>query len=138
MSLQIFFRRTESMAFEPICRSKLAKVLTRPLPVWPIPRNFLYFLLILLDLSCVGVFARANLTLFCFVLFCRLFRGQIVGVLAMLILPVRSFLLILSYLDMKDVPLGKVTRSGTALLLATIFSLIVVFFFSDHYIFFLI
>lgn len=135
----MFFPRTEFMAFEPICRPRLANVLTSPLPVWPIPRNFLYFFLILLALSCAGVLARANLTLFfCFVLVRRWFRWLIFRDRGTALLPGKYFLLILSYLDTKDVPLGKFTHSRTALLPYTILSFIFVFllFFFDCKFFF--
>ena len=73
----------------------------------------LYFFLILLALSCVGVFAKANLTLFFLALVFLLFLGPIVLVFVTLMFSGKFFLLI-SYLAMKDVPLGNLTRFGTA------------------------
>ena len=52
--------------------------------------------------------------------------------------PGKFFLLILSYLATKDVPLGKFTFSGMAYFSSTIFCLIFTFFFFYHQNFFLI
>ena len=120
------------MAFEPIFKPKLARELTRPLPIWPIPHDFLYFFLILLTLSCAGVFATANLTFFCFGLARRLFLGPIVRVLDTLIFPSRFFLLIFLYLDTKVVRLGSVTLFGTALRSRTVLFLIAAFSYDYH------
>ena len=130
------FPRTGFMAFEPVFKPRLARELTRPLPIWPIPRDILYFFLILLALSCVGVFARANLTFFCFGLARRLFLGPIVRVLDTVIFPSRFFLLIFLYLDTKVVPLGRVTLFGTALRPRTILFLLAPFSYDYHHNFF--
>ena len=74
----------------------------------------LYFFLILLALSCVGVFAKANLTLFFLALIFLLFLGPIVLVFVTLMFSGKFFLLILSYLATKDVLSGNLTRFGTA------------------------
>ena len=95
-----FFPSTEFIAFEPIVRPRFAMVLASPLP----DCNLLYFFLILLALSCVGVFARLNLTLFFLILGACLFLGPTVLVLVTLMFPGKLLLLILSYLATKDVP----------------------------------
>ena len=105
-----FFPSTEFIALEPIFILKFAIVLANPLPYC----IFLYFFLILFALSCVGVFAKLNLTLFFPVLVFLLFLGQIVLVFVTLMFPGKFFLLILSYLATKDVPSDNLTRSGTA------------------------
>ena len=105
-----FFPSTEFIALEPIFIPKFAIVLASPLP----DCILLYFFLILLALSCVGVFAKLNLTLFFQVLVFLLFLGPIVLVFVTLMFPGKFFLLVLSYLATKDVPSDNLTRSGTA------------------------
>ena len=83
---------------------------------------FYIHFLILLTLSCIGAFARANLTFFIFDLVFVFFHGPIVLVLDTLMLPGRYFLLILLYLDTKEVPFGRFTLNRTAHLLRTFFS----------------
>ena len=87
---------------------------------------YIYIYIISFALSCVGVFAKANLTFF-FVF--HLFLGPTVLVLDTLMFPGNCFLLILSYLDTKDVLLGRFTATGTDRRRSTIFSLIFFFFF---------
>ena len=105
----IFFPVTEFIALEPMFNPRFAKLLASPFPVCLLLK-FLYFFLILFALSCVGVLAKLNLTFF-FVF--GFFLGPIILVLVTLMFPGSCFLLILLYLDMKDVPLGKFTATGT-------------------------
>ena len=101
----VFFPNTEFVAFESMFSPNFVKFPTNPRPVWA-RHSLLYFFFILLALSWVGVFARANLTFFFLVhLFCR----PTVRVLVTLMLPGRFFLLILLYFAAKDIPFGKVT-----------------------------
>ena len=123
----------EFIALEPILIPIFAKLSTICFPVCAL-HKFLYFFVIRLFLSCVGVFVRVNLTFF-FVF--RLFLGPTVLVLDTLIFSGNFFLLILSYLDTKDVPLGRFTASGTARRQSTNFPLIFLFFF-NHQNFFII
>ena len=58
-----FFPKAEFIAFEPILIFNLARSPSNPRPVYA-SRCVLYFLFILLALSSVGAFARANLTIF--------------------------------------------------------------------------
>ena len=112
-----FFSKGRVYAFEPIFMPNLARSLTSPPPVCTSCCQ-LYFLFILLGLSCVGVFASSNLTLFFLTL---LFRGPIVLFLVTLMFPGKFFLLILSYFAMNDVPLGNVPCFEAARRLNTIF-----------------
>ena len=107
-----FFPSTEFIAFEPIFSPRFAIVLASPLPGC----NLLYFffIIIILALSCVGIFAKLNLTLFFLVLAVHLFLGPIVLVFVTLMFPGELFLLILSYLSTKDVPLSSLSHLGTA------------------------
>ena len=126
MPLSISFCQImEFIALEPILIPIFAKLSAICFPVCAL-HKFLYFFVILLVLSCVGVFFRVNLTFF-FVF--RLFPGPTILVLDTLIFPCNFFVLILSYLDTKDVPLGRFTASGTALRQSTNFPLIFLFFF---------
>ena len=85
-------------------------------------RSFLYFFFILLALPCVVVLARANPTFFLWLLL--IFWAKSPSSCHAL---VSSFLLIISYLATKDVPLGRFTSVGTARPRRTIFSLILIF-----------
>ena len=107
-----FFPSTEFIAFEPIFSPRFAIVLASPLPGC----NLLYFffIIIILALSCVGIFAKLNLTFFFLVLAVHLFLGPIVLVFVTLMFPGELFLLILSYLSTKDVPSSSLTHLGTA------------------------
>ena len=80
--------------------------------------NFLYFFLFFSP-SCVGVFAKQTLLFFFFVF--HLFLGPMVLVLVTFMFARKFYLLILSYLATKDVPLDKFTLSRTAPLPSTIF-----------------
>ena len=118
--MSIIFFQVQNLSFELILVPRFAKFPASPFPVCAL-RSFLYFLFILLALSCVGVFARANL---------RFFLGWLmVLVLDTLMFLGKVFLLILSYLATKDVPLGRFTLSGTARFPSTIFCLLFAFFF---------
>ena len=107
-----FFPSTEFIAFEPIFSPRFAIVLASPLPGC----NLLYFffIIIILALSCVGIFAKLNLTLFFLVLAVHLFLGPIVLVFVTLMFPGELFLLILSYLSTKDVPSSSLSHLGIA------------------------
>ena len=63
-----FFPSTEFIALAPLLIPRLVKFLAYPFPVCAL-RNLLYIFVILLALSCVGVFTRANLTFFFVVYF---------------------------------------------------------------------
>ena len=118
----IFFPSTEFIAFEPILIPGFAKFVVSPFQNCA-PRNFLFFYS---SLSCLSVFTRANLTFY--FLFC-LFVKRMVLPLDTLMFPGKFFVLTLSYLPTKDVPLGMFLLSGTAHFPSTIFCLSFAFFF---------
>ena len=110
---------------------RFAKLLASPFPVCLLLR-FLYFFLILFALSCAGVLTKLNLTFFFDFDF---YLRPIVLARVTLMFPGSCFLLILSYLETKDVPLGKFTANGTGLRWRTILSLIFSFAFYHQKIF---
>ena len=121
-----FFPSAEFIHLDLILIPRFGKFPASPFPVCALRNSlYIYMFFILLTLSCVGVFARANLTFFFH--FC-IFLGPMVLCLDTLMFQGRFFLLILSYLATKDVPLGRFTLSGTARFPSTIFCFIFAFF----------
>ena len=110
LCLLVFFPITEFIALEPVLVLRFAKLSASPFPVCVL-RKFIYIYSFCPELClCVCVFVRANLTFF--FVFC-LFLGPTVLLLDTRMLPGNCFLLILSYLNTKDVPLGRFTATGT-------------------------
>ena len=116
-----FFPITELIALEPILTQDLLNCLLALFQFVSCVNFIFFFFWILFTLSCVGVFARVNLTFF-FVF--RFFLGSTVFVLDTRMFPGNYFLLILSYLYTKDVPLGRFTATWTGRRQGDIFSLI--------------
>ena len=125
----IFFPITEFIALEPMFNPRFAKLLASPFPVCLLLRFLYSFLILIPALAC---WPSWTLLFSLFLIFCL---GPIVLALVTLMFPGSCFLLILSYLETKDMPLCKFTATETGLRRRTILSLISSFAFYDQKLF---
>ena len=127
-------------AFNPFLSKVFAAIFTLHLAIFPskLPSfcfflllKFLYFLIILLALSCVALFFRPVTFL------ARVFLGSFALICLIVTFDGKFHLLTISYLNRNDVPFGNRTLYGVVRPLSSIFCLIVFSFFF-HQFFFLI